>query len=355
MVLALHREVEMSEPRVGVAPLVSVIIPCFNGAPFVQEAVESVLRQSHPRIEIIVIDDGSTDDSWAVIRAYEDRVTAIRQDNRGLPAARNRGLASAKGDYALFLDCDDVIAPDAVEGLAAAAAGRADVLACCTWRSLVSRQGTWVLAERDATFPLPGPDPLESWLSGEWIPICSILWPMSLLHALGGFDERLAINEDGDLMMRALLDGAGLVVAERGESFYRRHEAFRLSISSDVFSKRRVQSGLCVLEKLEAEIRQRGSLPRYRRALGVAYQKLAARTFVFFPDLARDVLKHGEALAGRRPIAPTRIGRVLVRCLGMERKQRVVEALSSLGVMTKGRRAHLALQDLAKRRQDGVV
>lgn len=87
---------------------VSVIIPVYNGAAFLAEAVQSVLRQTHQPREIIVVDDGSTDDSAWVVARFGDRVCYVYQPNSGPPAARNHGLSMAQGDVICFLDADDL-------------------------------------------------------------------------------------------------------------------------------------------------------------------------------------------------------------------------------------------------------
>src|SRR5579875_780429 len=101
----------MSEPRAPAsdAPLVSVIVPAFNLARFLSAALDSALAQTDPggRIEIIVIDDGSTDETPEVLARYQDRVRAIRQPNRGLTAAIAAGLAEARGEFIALLDADD--------------------------------------------------------------------------------------------------------------------------------------------------------------------------------------------------------------------------------------------------------
>lgn len=95
-------------------PLVSVIIPCYEQARFVTAAVESVLSQTYPQVEIIVVDDGSTDDPQAALAAHNASIQFIRQENRGLAAARNAGFHRAHGDYLFFLDSDDQLLPDAL-------------------------------------------------------------------------------------------------------------------------------------------------------------------------------------------------------------------------------------------------
>src|SRR5918995_6791294 len=96
------------------AALVTVVIPCYNQAHFLGEAIESVLSQSYKRFEIVVVDDGSTDDTSEVATRYP-RVRCIRQENRGLAGARNTGIRHCQGEYVVFLDADDRLLPEALE------------------------------------------------------------------------------------------------------------------------------------------------------------------------------------------------------------------------------------------------
>lgn len=100
-------------------PLVSIIIPTYNYGAHIAEAIESCLRQTHPNLEIIVVDDGSTDNTAEAVAALSatnpGRIRYLRQDNAGAAAARNRGMAEARGEFITFLDSDDLLTPDAIE------------------------------------------------------------------------------------------------------------------------------------------------------------------------------------------------------------------------------------------------
>ena len=96
-------------------PLISVVLPCYNAESYIQEAIESILQQTHTNLELIVIDDGSTDGSLKIIRALaatDDRVKIIARENRGLIASLNEGIAVAQGDYIARMDADDISLPD---------------------------------------------------------------------------------------------------------------------------------------------------------------------------------------------------------------------------------------------------
>ncbi len=89
-------------------PKISVIIPCYNYARYVGQAIDSVLAQGYPALDLVVVNDGSTDDSLAVIRRHAPGATIIDQANQGQVAARNAGFAASTGDVVIFLDADDL-------------------------------------------------------------------------------------------------------------------------------------------------------------------------------------------------------------------------------------------------------
>ena len=111
------------------APLVSVIMPCYNGARFIAESIESVLAQTHENLELIVVDDGSTDDSMEIVRGFGGRVRSeALPQNQGVNFARNRGVELACGDFVQFLDSDDLLRPEKVSRSLAAFDDSVDVV-----------------------------------------------------------------------------------------------------------------------------------------------------------------------------------------------------------------------------------
>ena len=202
-------------------PVVSVIIPCYNQAKFLGEAIESVLKQNYRRLEVIVIDDGSTDGTAEVADRYSD-VIRISQENRGLAAARNRGLSQSTGDYLVFLDADDRLLPEAL----AVGVRSLDTHPECAF---VYGRSRWVSVD-GAPVPAPpqysmGEEPYRSLLERNCVWGCmTVMFRRSVLEAVSGFDASLASAEDSDLYLRIARKFPvyfhGTVVAE-----YRRHEA----------------------------------------------------------------------------------------------------------------------------------
>ena len=128
-------------------PRISVIIPTFNRAALLKQALDSVLAQTHDNWEAIVIDDGSTDDTDAVLREYGAHITARRVDHAGAGVARNVGLQIATGDLITFLDSDDLLSPIALASQVAYLASHPEVtIAYCGWQRL-NDDGTRVLDE----------------------------------------------------------------------------------------------------------------------------------------------------------------------------------------------------------------
>jgi FkbM family methyltransferase len=186
------------ERRAGVA-LVSVVIPCYNQAHFLGEAIESVLTQSHPRFEIVVVDDGSTDNTSEVAARYPE-VRCVRQENQGLSGARNTGLRESHGSYAVFLDADDRLLPEAL------AAG----LECFETRpesAFVYGDYRYIAADgsvvnKGSKKRIVGNDHYLTLLQGNSIPMhATVMYTRDAVESVGGFGTFLAC-EDYDMYLR---------------------------------------------------------------------------------------------------------------------------------------------------------
>jgi glycosyltransferase involved in cell wall biosynthesis len=200
--------------------LVSVVIPAYNAERFVGEAIESVLAQTHPDVECIVVDDGSTDGTAAVVRAFGPRVRTLEQANKGVSAARNAGVRVATGSLLAFLDADDRWSPDRLSRMLEALAGaRADVVACAC--RLIDADGAPIGTLRMEPMPT-----VESLLTfhGTLASLGSnMLIERAAFDALGVWDERLRLSQDWELLFRLVASERALAYLDEPLTDYRRH------------------------------------------------------------------------------------------------------------------------------------
>lgn len=181
-------------------PLVSVLVPLHNKAPWIASTIHSALDQTYPQIEVVVIDDGSTDGSGERVAALNDpRIRLLRRENRGANATRNELLDHAQGEFIQFLDADDLLAPNKirlqVDGLLAGA----DVSCCAV--QVQSRKGTSTVQQivsASASFPA---------LVGRGLLTVSPLHRKCSLVAVGGWDEALPASQEFDLHLRLAVGG----------------------------------------------------------------------------------------------------------------------------------------------------
>jgi len=186
-------------------PQISVIIPTYNNARFIIEAVDSVLAQTYADFEIIVVDDGSSDNTQAVLAGYDGRLTYIYQENKGVAAARNRGSWAAQGNYLLFLDADDRIPANKLELQVPLLKANSHLgLVYSGWQH-IDETGARVLGE---VRPNKQGHVLKDLLRRSfYFPIATALVRRECFERVGGFDEALRTAEDTDLWIRIAAAG----------------------------------------------------------------------------------------------------------------------------------------------------
>jgi glycosyltransferase involved in cell wall biosynthesis len=180
-------------------PVVSVIIPVFNRSLQVKEAIDSVLAQTYEDFELIVIDDGSTDRVQEELQCYYDRINYLRQENRGVSSARNRGIAEAKGDLIAFLDSDDLWQPAKLSVQVDFFNKHSDALICQT-EEIWIRNGRRVNPKN--RHKKPSGMIFEPSLSLCLVSPSAVMMKKELFEKVGCFDETLPACEDYDLWLR---------------------------------------------------------------------------------------------------------------------------------------------------------
>lgn len=183
-------------------PKITVVIPAYNAAWCVARAIDSVLGQSWPDYELVVVDDGSTDDTARVLDSYGAAIRVVRQPNAGLSAARNAGIAAAKGEWVAFLDADDWWLPEKLAAQMALIGREPDVGFCSTAARIVSPDGEQLEVWPDGGLHgniLPDLFDTNAGVAGSG---SAVLARRDLLSRCGGFDTTLRSVEDIDMWMR---------------------------------------------------------------------------------------------------------------------------------------------------------
>ena len=194
---------------------VSVIVPVFNAAAFLAATIGSVFRQRHNRLEVIVVDDGSTDGSSAIATEWGERIRYVRQPNAGPPSARNRGLRLATGQFITFIDADDLWPDDRLETQLRLFASHPDV-------DIVAGRFQWVRAVESGDSPAhlaPIAEPRNPLSLGTG------LFRRRVFETVGEMDETLWCSDDVDWYLRARELGIPMLLHDDVVLWYRRHES----------------------------------------------------------------------------------------------------------------------------------
>lgn len=199
--------------------LVSIVVPCYRQGRYLPEALESVLAQSHQPIEVIVVNDGSDDETDVVARRYAGRIRYIKQPNGGLPSARNAGIRQAQGQFLFFLDADDLVHPEGVSWLVEAVGEGENRVAYMGWRRFVDDP-------LNDPFPdyLPAEtiEPLPRLLHENLSAVHTFICPRQLVVKAGMFDETLHGLADWEFWTRLAIMGAKFVTVQKVGAYYRK-------------------------------------------------------------------------------------------------------------------------------------
>ena len=202
--------------------IVSVIIPVYQGDRFLADAIESVLNQTYTNYEIIVVDDGSTDNSLEVLDPYFDKIRYVFQENQGVAAARNRGIQIARGELIAFLDQDDFWLPDKLALQVACFEAKPELgIVHCGWRR-VDRGGK-PLGNVEPWHQAPNLN-LEEWVQWKPILLSAMMFRREWLERVGGLDTRFQQVCDLDLALRLTLMGCQSTWLHQITIGYREHD-----------------------------------------------------------------------------------------------------------------------------------
>jgi len=216
-------------------PLVSIIIPAYNSEKFISQCLESAINQTYKNIEIIVIDDGSTDQSLAILKRFEyDNLKIFSQANKGASAARNFGLSIAKGEFIQFLDADDFISFNKIENQINLAIVNSNKLIVCSTIHFLN--GENYIDKKPSNYEdsfIFNTDNSTEFLINLWggntgfgsmIQPNAWLTPKDIIDKAGLWNEELSLNDDGEFFARVILNSEGVIYSPNTANYYRKYK-----------------------------------------------------------------------------------------------------------------------------------
>ena len=219
----------MSDNTQNNYPLISVIIPVYNGEKYISETLESVIAQTEKNWEIIAINDGSTDNSQTILENYLKKIPGSLQvisvENGGVSRARNIGVSAARGIYIAFLDQDDLWAPEKLQRQIYIFFTNKSLGITFTNESIIDQQGS-IIREKALKFDKKNRGNIfDHLIFDNFIPISSVILEKKLFMAIGGFDPQFSLAEDYDFLLKVtqkvpvdFIDEPLLLYREHGES-----------------------------------------------------------------------------------------------------------------------------------------
>lgn len=222
----------LARSEIPVTPLVSILIPCHNAARWLEASLESALAQTQPDCEIIVVDDGSSDNSLEIARSYESRgILTAAQPNLGASAARNHAFRLSKGAFIQYLDADDILDPGKISAqVSLLQQCPRDTLCSGQWIRFRGKPGSHSAESHPNQRDLTGVEFLQLFYEqatmmqpGAW------LSPRGLLEKAGPWDESLSVNDDGEYFARVMLRSSGIRYCPGAVVYYRSENTQTLS------------------------------------------------------------------------------------------------------------------------------
>lgn len=211
--------------------LVSVIIPCFNAEKFIGETLESVMNQTYQEIEVIVVDDGSTDASGDILRSFQGSIRIEFLKHQGVSQARNHGIRLATGSFIQYLDADDLLTTDSLAlKVKAAKENNSDVVYGYWQRLVEDKTGQFQKSEIvNRTLEDVHPDPEIATMTDFWAPPAALLYSRKIVDKIGSWNETLPVIQDARYLQDAALHKAKFSHVSQVTAYYREHRTGSLS------------------------------------------------------------------------------------------------------------------------------
>jgi glycosyltransferase involved in cell wall biosynthesis len=308
----------VSSTSAGATTTISVVLPCYNASAWVGKAIQSVLDQDYPGIEIIVVDDGSSDDSLAIVRTFGNKIRWLSGPNRGACAARNRGLGACAGDFVLFLDADDYLYGKYLLQMAKfATPGTTVVVGAHAWidtehNRLLEFQAYQGANSHRALLARYLTHPMQS---------AALLWERKSLLEAGGWNEGLPISQDAELALRMFLRGGKFEIAvlNNAHAVWCEHRAPRIT---NRITQAKVEAMLSVLSTHAPGLIALQD-PEIDKGLAVRFYSLSRLAYANGHDAVGKAAQKAAAGLGLTVLMGTPLHRFTTRLFGLRLKTRI--------------------------------
>jgi glycosyltransferase involved in cell wall biosynthesis len=309
-------------------PLVSVVIPTLNAAPWIGETIASCLNQTWRHLEIIVVDNGSTDGTLGVVRSMQSQAVRIYESGiQNAAAARNVGMARSNGDYIQYLDADDVLSPSKIaDQFSRLQSGGPGCIASGPWARFEKLPLNEIAVAEPVWRDL---DPLEflllSWGGGGMMPNFGWLTPRHIIEKAGPWDESLTLDDDGEFFTRVVLESSRILFCPSAMGYYR---TTRLPSLSKTRSREAFLSGFSSVEQSVDRLLHVRDDADARRACAFRYQRFAYDAYPEHRDLAEKAERRAKDLGGC-DLAPSggKLFQLLSLMMGWKKAKRLRAAL----------------------------
>jgi glycosyltransferase involved in cell wall biosynthesis len=279
-------------------PLVSICMPCFNAEFYVAAALDSALAQTWQPLEIIAVNDGSTDMTGEILETYRDRgVKVIDQENAGAATARNCAYLASSGTHILFLDADDLISPNHVQALMAALPLGTQHIAMSQWDRFAGNPDEALFPHRPSYQSLPGGEWLtRDWMSGEPMNQSGMfLIPRDLIEDAGSWNPELCLIDDFEFFARIISKSEGVCFTSEARLFYRSCLPDSLSGTR---TRKSAESACISLLLGTNHLLEIEDTSRTRRASANVLQTFIYGFYPLFPDLRSRINRRIKELGG---------------------------------------------------------
>ncbi|BAO76192.1 glycosyltransferase family 2 protein [Winogradskyella sp. PG-2] len=302
---------------------VSVIIPLYNAMPFFKETIDSVLRQTQDNLELIVIDDGSTDGALEHLEALNlPNLIITSNKGKGACAARNYGFQLSSGDYIQYLDADDLLSETKIETQVNLLKNNPKSIAVCSTKHFYNTIDNGKITDRPFLESTNNPKELLLNLFGadgktqNMVQTSAWLTPRTLIEEAGPWDERLKKDQDGEFFCRVVTKAENVLYSPTVLNYYRKHVG-----GSNIASQKKRIHLESQLKALNSKAKQFSGLEKtqaYNNAMALQYKVLAINAYPKFKDFAKVCLNRSSEYGGSKylPVLGGRIIEIIKTILG---------------------------------------